>query len=56
MTELLSKSDVKSITVLKIEVPCCGGIAVAALQELVDSGKQISYKEVTIGTKGEIKG
>ena len=32
LTELFSKSDVKSITVLKMEVPCCGGIAVAARQ------------------------
>ncbi|MSN25275.1 MAG: 4Fe-4S ferredoxin [Geobacter sp.] len=56
LTELFSKSDVKSITVLKMEVPCCGGIAVAARQALAASGKQIPYKEVTIGIKGEIKG
>ncbi len=55
LTELFSKSDVKSITVLKMEVPCCGGIAVAARQALAASGKQIPYKEVTIGIKGEIK-
>lgn len=56
LTELFSKSDVKSITVLKMEVPCCGGIAVAARQALTASGKQIPYREVTIGIKGEIKG
>ncbi|MBC7962166.1 MAG: 4Fe-4S binding protein [Steroidobacteraceae bacterium] len=56
LTELFSKSDVKSITVLKMEVPCCGGIAVAARQALAASGKQIPYREVTIGIKGEIKG
>lgn len=56
LTELFSKSDVKSITVLKMEVPCCGGIAVAARQALAASGKQIPYKEVTIGIHGEIKG
>lgn len=56
LTELFSKSDVRSITVLKMEVPCCGGIAVAARQALAASGKQIPYKEVTIGIKGEIKG
>jgi NAD-dependent dihydropyrimidine dehydrogenase PreA subunit len=55
LTELFSKSDVKSITVLKMEVPCCGGIAVAARQALAASGKQIPYKEVTIGIKGDIK-
>jgi NAD-dependent dihydropyrimidine dehydrogenase PreA subunit len=55
LTELFIKSDVKSITVLKMEVPCCGGIAVAARQALAASGKQIPYKEVTIGIQGIIK-
>ena len=56
LTELFSKSDIKSITVLKMEVPCCGGIAVAARQALAASGKQIAYTEVTIGIQGQIKG
>jgi len=56
LTELFTKSDVKSITVLKMEVPCCGGIAVSARQALAASGKQIPYKEITIGIKGDIKG
>jgi hypothetical protein len=56
LTELFTKSDVKSITVLKMEVPCCGGIAVAARQALAACGKQIPYKEVTFGIKGDIKG
>ena len=56
LTELFSKSDVKSITVLKMEVPCCGGIAVAAQQALAACGKQIPFKIVTIGIKGDIKG
>jgi len=55
LTELFTKSDVKSITVLKMEVPCCGGIAVAARQALAASGKQIPYREITIGIKGDIK-
>lgn len=56
LTELFSKSDVKSITVLKMEVPCCGGIAMAARQALAASGKEIPYREVTIGIHGEVKG
>jgi len=56
LTELLTKSDIKSVTVLKMEVPCCGGIAVAARQALAASGRQIPYREVTIGIHGEIKG
>ncbi|BCS56068.1 ATP-binding protein [Geobacter sp. SVR] len=56
LTELFTKSDIKSITVLKMEVPCCGGIAMAARQALAASGKQIPYNEVTIGIQGAIKG
>lgn len=56
LTELFSKSEIKSITVLKMEVPCCGGIAVAARQALAASGKQIDYKEITIGIQGQVKG
>lgn len=56
LTELLTKSDVKSVTVLKMEVPCCGGIAVAAQQAVAACGKQIPFKVVTIGIKGDIKG
>jgi hypothetical protein len=56
LTELFSKSDIKSVTVLKMEVPCCGGIATAARQALAASGKQIPYEEVTITIQGGIKG
>jgi len=55
LTDLFSKSDVRSITVLRMEVPCCGGIALAARQALADSGKQIPYREITIGIHGDIK-
>ena len=55
LTELFSKSDVRSITVLKMEVPCCGGIGMAAQQALAACGKQIPFKIVTIGIKGDIK-
>lgn len=55
LTELFSKSDIKSITVLRMEVPCCGGIGMAARQALAASGKQIPYSEVTIGIQGQIK-
>lgn len=55
LTELLIRSDIKSVTVLKMEVPCCGGIAVAARQAIAASGKQIPYNEVTIGIQGQVK-
>ena len=55
LTELFRNSSLKSITVMKMEVPCCGGIAVAARQALAASGKEIPYKEVTVGIRGETR-
>ncbi len=55
LTELFIRSDIKSVTVLKMEVPCCGGIAVAARQAIAASGKQIPYSEVTIGIQGQVR-
>ena len=56
LTDLLTKSDVKSVTVLKMEVPCCGGIAMAAQQAVANCGKEIPLKVITIGIQGDIKG
>jgi NAD-dependent dihydropyrimidine dehydrogenase PreA subunit len=55
LTELFRVSTVRSITVLRMEVPCCGGIVMAARQALADSGKEIPFQEVTIGIRGEVK-
>lgn len=55
LTELFRVSSIKSITVLRMEVPCCGGIVMAAKQALAASGKSIPFREVTIGIRGEIK-
>lgn len=56
LTELFTRSDIRSITVLKMEVPCCGGIGMAAQQALAACGKQIPFKIITIGIQGDIKG
>ncbi len=56
LTEIFRSSSIKSITVLRMEVPCCGGIVMAARQALAASGKEIPFREVTIGIQGEIKG
>lgn len=55
LTELFKSSTIRSITVVKMEVPCCGGIAMAARQALAASGRDIPYHEVTVGIRGEIK-
>ncbi|GAB7024825.1 ATP-binding protein [Geotalea toluenoxydans] len=54
LTELFKASSLKSITVLRMEVPCCGGIVMAARQALAASGKEIPFKEVTIGIRGDV--
>jgi ferredoxin len=54
LTELFRNSSLKSITVLRMEVPCCGGIVMAARQALAACGKDIPFKEVSVGIRGEI--
>lgn len=54
LTEILKAHEIKSVTVLRMEVPCCGGIVHAVKQALVDSGKMIPWQVVTVGTDGEI--
>lgn len=55
LTELFRNSSLKSITVVRMEVPCCGGIVMAARQALAASGKDIPFKEVTVGIQGGIR-
>ena len=54
LTAILQANDVKSVTVLRMEVPCCGGIANAVQRALQASGKMIPWQVVTISTEGEI--
>lgn len=56
LTELFRVSGVRSVTVIRMEVPCCGGIVMAAKRALADSGREIPFSEVTIGIKGNIVG
>lgn len=56
LTELFKTGSIKSVTVVRMEVPCCGGIVMAARQALAASGRTIPFREVTIGIQGEIKG
>ena len=54
LTALLQANDIKSITVLRMEVPCCGGISAAVQRALQASGKMIPWQVVTISTDGTI--
>lgn len=54
LTEILSNNNIKSVTVVRMEVPCCGGIEHAAKTALQNSGKFIPWRVVTIATDGKI--
>lgn len=54
MTAILQNNDIKSVTVVRMEVPCCGGIEHAVKTALRDSGKMIPWQVVTISTDGQI--
>lgn len=54
LTQILSQNDIKSITVTRMEVPCCGGMEHAVKQALINSGKMIPWQVVTISADGRI--
>ena len=54
LTAILQANDIRSITVLRMEVPCCAGIAHAVQRALAASGKMIPWRIVTIATDGAI--
>ena len=54
LTAILQANDIKSVTVLRMEVPCCGGIVKAVKQALINSGKMIPWSIVTVTTGGKI--
>lgn len=54
LTEIIVNNNINSLTVARMEVPCCGGIEYAAKQALQTSGKSIPWRVVTISTDGKI--
>lgn len=54
LTEIIRNNDIKSVTVVRMEVPCCGGLENAAKIALQQSGKFIPWQVVTISTDGNI--
>jgi NAD-dependent dihydropyrimidine dehydrogenase PreA subunit len=55
LAEILSRCDVRSVTVARMEVPCCGGIAMAARQAVAASGKPIPVRDVVVGIDGDLR-
>ena len=54
LTEIIKYNDIQSVTVLRMEVPCCGGLEMAAKKALQNSGKSIPWQVVTVSVNGEI--
>ena len=54
LTSIISNNNIKNITVVRMEVPCCGGITHAVMQALQNSGKMIPWQIVTVSTEGKI--
>ena len=54
LTDILAKNEIRSVTVVRMEVPCCGGISYAAEKAIARCGKKLPMQIITIGTDGEI--
>ena len=54
LTEILKRNNIREVTVVRMEVPCCGGLEQAAKRALQASGKFIPWQVVTISTDGRI--
>jgi Pyruvate/2-oxoacid:ferredoxin oxidoreductase delta subunit len=54
LTEILRYNDIRSVTLVRMEVPCCGGLEHAAQLALRASGKRIPWQVVTISRTGQI--
>ncbi len=54
LTAILKNNNIKSVTVARMEVPCCGGIEHAVKKAILDSGKMIPWQIVVISNDGQI--
>jgi NAD-dependent dihydropyrimidine dehydrogenase PreA subunit len=54
LTDIFRQNSIRSVTVIRMEVPCCGGLSFVAKQAITDSKKEIPYHEVILGIKGDV--
>ncbi|SCJ51993.1 putative oxidoreductase Fe-S binding subunit [Anaerotruncus sp. 2789STDY5834896] len=54
LAQILAQNDLRSVTVLRMEVPCCGGLQAAVERALAQCGKNIPCRVVTLRTNGDI--
>jgi NAD-dependent dihydropyrimidine dehydrogenase PreA subunit len=56
LTRIFATNAIRSVTVVRMEVPCCGGISTAARRSLAAAGKQLPFRDVVIGVDGAVRG
>ena len=54
LTAIIQNNNIQSVTIGRMEVPCCGGLEMAAKKALQNSGKFIPWQVVTISIDGKI--
>jgi len=54
LTQIIAENEIQSVTILRMEVPCCGGLEMAAKKALQNSGKFIPWQVVTVSIGGKI--
>lgn len=54
LLEIISRNEIKALTIVRMEVPCCGGLEHAAVTALKNSGKFLPWQVVTISVDGTI--
>lgn len=54
LTDILKQNDIRSVTIVRMSVPCCGGLALAATEALKNCGKMIPWSVTIVDTDGSI--
>lgn len=52
--EILKNNEINSVTVVRMEVPCCGGLTMAVKRAMESSGKRLPWQVITLSTEGSI--
>ncbi len=55
LTEIIRQNDIRSVSVVRMEVPCCGGLEMAVKKALQASGRLIPWQVTTITVEGTVK-
>ena len=54
LTDIISSNDIQSVSIVRMEVPCCGGMENAVKKAILNSGKFLPWQVVVISVQGEI--